>query len=52
MVENRYRVTLPLKWLPAGPTPSGGDRRDDLVQFIAYKGGKRTVRVKDIVDIR
>jgi hypothetical protein len=52
MVENKYHVSSVRKWLPAGPTPGGGNRRDDLVQFIAYKGGVRTVRVKDIIDIK
>jgi hypothetical protein len=38
--------------LPAGPTDSGGFRKKALVQFIAYKGGLRTVAVDDIIDIK
>jgi hypothetical protein len=46
-MEQKYRVTRVHRWLSAN-----GDRKDDLVQFVAYKGGMRTVRAKDIVDIR
>jgi hypothetical protein len=52
MTEARYHVTSVRRWLPAGPTSDGGHRKHDLVQFIAYKGGLKTVRAKDIVDIR
>jgi hypothetical protein len=52
MVEGEHHVTSVRRWLPAGPTDSHGERKDDLIQFISSKGGLRTVRVKDIVDIR
>lgn len=50
--EHRFKVTSVRCWLPAGPTDSGGFRKKALVQFIAYKGGLRTVAVDDIIDIK
>lgn len=52
IIENEHEVLKLLKWLPAGPTESGGFRKKDIVQFVARHGGIRTVAVADLVDIR
>lgn len=51
-MESSYRVTSVRRWLPAGPISAGGHRKDDLIQFVAYKSGLRTVAVRDIIEIR
>jgi hypothetical protein len=48
MIEDEHRVVKFLKWLPAGPTASGGHREKTLVQFIAKDGGTRTVAIEDL----
>lgn len=50
-MESSFRVTSVLKWYPAGPLNDGGYRKHDLIRF-AFKGGLRTVAVRDIIDIR
>jgi hypothetical protein len=52
IIEAEHRVKSLRKWLPAGPTDSGGVRKHDIVQFVAVDGGIRTVEVRDLVDIR
>lgn len=49
MIEDEHLVQKFVKFLPAGPTESGGHRKRDLVQFIAKDGGMRTVQVEDLV---
>lgn len=48
MVEQEHYVHKFVRWLPAGPTASGGHREKVLVQFIAKDGGMRTVAVDDL----
>lgn len=50
-VDMEHRVTKLVKWLPAGPTATGGHREHTLVQFIGQKGGVRTVRVDQLVPL-
>lgn len=49
MIEAEHYVVKLMRWLPAGPTESGGHRDKDLVQFVARDGGIRTVATADLV---
>jgi hypothetical protein len=56
-LEDEHRVLKYRKFLPAGPTFNAegektGQRKQDLIQFIAEQGGTRTVAVADIYDIK
>lgn len=48
MIETEHRVQRLVKWLPAGPTESGGHRERDLIQFYAVDGGLRTTYVSNL----
>lgn len=52
MIEDEHRVEKLMKWLPAGPTSEGGERKEDLVQFVARHGGIRTIPVNDLIIVR
>lgn len=47
-LEVEHRVVKLLKWLPAGPTATGGHREHTLVQFTSRQGGIRTVRASHL----
>jgi hypothetical protein len=49
MIEDEHKVLKLMKWLPAGPTSGGGERKQDIVQFIARDGGIRTVPAEDLI---
>jgi hypothetical protein len=48
-IEREHRVTGFRRYLPAGPLPGGGVRRQDLIQFYADPGGLRTVAAEDLI---
>lgn len=47
-VENEHIVLKLLRWLPKGPTDSGGYRERDMIQFVAKDGGMRTTYVSNL----
>lgn len=49
VIENDHTVVKFKQYLPAGPLPGGGVRRDDLIQFWADPGGLRTIKAEDII---
>jgi hypothetical protein len=53
-IEDEHRVDRLLKFLPAGPITDPetgeqlGERKHDIVQFIARHGGRRTIKTADL----
>jgi len=47
-LETEIHVIKFKGFFPAGPLPTGGVRRDDLVQLYCDPTGMRTIRVRDI----
>lgn len=51
-VEIRTRILWFKQYLPRGPLPEGGYRKEDLVQLYTDPGGMRTIILTNIKSVR